>query len=51
MNCRLIFSFLMLCAWVVPAAALESRDYQIGWNLSAEEAESLEERLEADPGT
>ena len=50
MSCRLAFSFLMLCAWVVPAAALEFRDYQIGANLSAEEAESLEERLEADPG-
>ena len=50
MSCRLIFSLLMLCAWVVPAAALEFRDYQIGANLSAEEAESLEERLEADPG-
>ena len=31
-------------------AALEVRNYQIGRNLSAEEAESLEERLEADPG-
>ena len=50
MNCRLIFSLLMLCAWVVPAATLEFRDYQIGRNLSAEEAESLEERLDADPG-
>ncbi len=30
-------------------AALEARNFQIGWNLRTEEAESLEARLDGDP--
>ena len=46
----LICSFLTLCACVVPAVALEREDYLFGTSFTAEEVESLEERLEAGPG-
>ena len=49
MTCRLIPCLLLLCAWIVPATAVEFRDYQIGRDLSAGEAKSLEQRLEHDP--
>ena len=40
---------LVLCAGSVHAAALEHSDYMTGRGLSAEEAASLESRLEGDP--
>ncbi|MDE0052850.1 MAG: RNA polymerase subunit sigma-24 [Gammaproteobacteria bacterium] len=45
----LILSVLAFCAWAVHAAALEHSDYATGSSLSAEQAESLEARLEGDP--
>ena len=45
----LILCVLLLCAGSVHTAALEHSDYMTGRSLSAEEAASLESRLEGDP--
>lgn len=50
MSRRLIVPVLTLCAWAVVAGERDIRDHFHARNLSAEEAESLEQRLQADPG-